>query len=68
MTMVTLAEARLFQGDPAGAETVLRRAVEILKVKLPANYPAVTTAEVRHPRRAGGLMSWAASKAVGPWV
>ena len=20
------------------------------------------------PRRAGGLMSWAASKAVGPWV
>jgi hypothetical protein len=23
---------------------------------------------VRHPRRAGGLMIWAASKAVGPWV
>ena len=47
MTMVTLAEARLFQGDATSAETVLRRAVEILKGKLPANYPAVTTAEVR---------------------
>ena len=25
-------------------------------------------AEVRHPREAGGLMSWAASKAVGPQI
>jgi Flp pilus assembly protein TadD len=31
----------------ASAEAVVRRAVEILKAKLPAKYPAVTTAEVR---------------------
>jgi len=46
-TMMTLAEARLLQGDPAGAETILRPALDILKNKLPARYPPVMTAEIR---------------------
>jgi tetratricopeptide (TPR) repeat protein len=46
-TMITLAGARAFQGDAASAEPLLRGALMILKTKLPAGYPAVTTAEVR---------------------
>jgi serine/threonine-protein kinase len=47
LAMITLAESRVFQGDPAGAEPILRGAVYILKSKLPDNYPPVITAEVR---------------------
>jgi len=47
LTMVTLAEARVFQGNPGGAEPILRGAIEILKSKLPSRYPPVTTAEIR---------------------
>ena len=47
LTMITLAETRVFQGDPASAEPVLRNALEILKQKLPEDYPAVTTAKIR---------------------
>jgi serine/threonine-protein kinase len=46
-TMITLAEAKLFQGDAAAAQPILRQAVEILKMKLPENYPPVTAAEIR---------------------
>src|SRR5262249_39346482 len=38
LTMMTLAEARLLQGDPASAEAILRRALDILKNKLPPRY------------------------------
>jgi tetratricopeptide (TPR) repeat protein len=47
LALITLGEARVFQGDPAGAEPVLRSAVYILKGKLPGNYPPVIAAEVR---------------------
>jgi serine/threonine-protein kinase len=47
VTMMTLAEARLLQGDPASAETILRRALDILKNKLPPRYPTVVKAEIR---------------------
>jgi len=47
LALITLGEARVFQGDPAGAEPILRSAVEILKAKLPINYPPVIAAEVR---------------------
>jgi serine/threonine-protein kinase len=47
LTMITLAEARLFQGDPSGAESILRHALEIFKEKLPPRYPPVTAAEIR---------------------
>jgi serine/threonine-protein kinase len=47
MIMITLAEARLFQHDPAAAEAVLRQALDILKKKLPNQYPPVMLAEVR---------------------
>jgi len=47
LAMITLAESRVFQGDPAGAEPVLLGAIYILKGKLPGNYPPVITAEVR---------------------
>ena len=46
-TMTTVAQARLFQGDPAGAEPILRQALDILKKKLPLRYPPVMTAEIR---------------------
>ena len=46
-TMITLAEARLFQGDGASAEPLLRAALTIFQTKLPPGYPAVTSAEVR---------------------
>ena len=46
-TIITLVEARVFQGDAAGAEPLLREALMILKTKLPPGYPPVTTAEVR---------------------
>jgi tetratricopeptide (TPR) repeat protein len=46
-TLITLAEARVFQGDAASAEPLLRGALTILKTKLPPGYPPVTTAEVR---------------------
>src|SRR5262249_539408 len=46
-TMMTLAEARVFRGDPESAEPVLREAQEIFKRKLPPNYPPVITAEIR---------------------
>jgi serine/threonine-protein kinase len=45
--MITLGEARVFQGDPAGAEPSLRQALQTLKTKLPPRYPPVATAEVR---------------------
>jgi tetratricopeptide (TPR) repeat protein len=47
LTMMAIAEARLFQGDSAGAEPILRQALEILKGKLPPQYPSVTAAEIR---------------------
>jgi serine/threonine-protein kinase len=47
LALITLAESRVFQGDPASAEPILRSAVYILKGKLPGNYPPVITAEVR---------------------
>jgi serine/threonine-protein kinase len=47
ITMTTLAEARLFEGDPAGAEPILRQALNILKNKLPSRYPPVMSAEIR---------------------
>jgi serine/threonine-protein kinase len=47
MTMVTLAEARLFEGNPLEAETILRRSVAMLRSKLPGNYPPVAMTEVR---------------------
>jgi serine/threonine-protein kinase len=47
LTMITLAEARLFQGNAAAAEAILRQALEILRMKLPENYPPVTAAEIR---------------------
>jgi tetratricopeptide (TPR) repeat protein len=47
LTMMAIAEARLFQGDSAGAEPILRQALEILKGKLPPQYPPVTAAEIR---------------------
>jgi serine/threonine-protein kinase len=47
LTMTTLAEARLLQGDAAAAEPILRQAVEIFRMKLPENYPPVTAAEIR---------------------
>ncbi|MBV9301453.1 MAG: serine/threonine protein kinase [Acidobacteriaceae bacterium] len=46
-TMIALAEARVFQGDAASAEPMLRKALTIFKTKLPPGYPPVTTAEVR---------------------
>jgi tetratricopeptide (TPR) repeat protein len=36
LTMITFAEARRFQHDPASAEPILRQALDILKNKLPA--------------------------------
>jgi tetratricopeptide (TPR) repeat protein len=47
LTMTTIAEARLFQGDPASAEPILRLALEILTAKLPPQFPSVMTAEIR---------------------
>jgi serine/threonine-protein kinase len=47
LAMITLAESRVFQGDAAAAEPILRGAVYILKGKLPGNYPPVIAAEVR---------------------
>jgi tetratricopeptide (TPR) repeat protein len=47
LTMITLGQARIFQGDAAKAEPLLRGALMILKTKLPPGYPSVTTAEVR---------------------
>jgi len=47
LTMITLAEAQAFQGDPGRAEPVLRQALEILKTKLPPRYPPVAKAEIR---------------------
>jgi tetratricopeptide (TPR) repeat protein len=47
LTMTTLAEARLFQGDAASAEPILRQALGILKAKLPENYPPVTAVKIR---------------------
>jgi serine/threonine-protein kinase len=47
LTMTTLAEARLFQGDAAAAEPILRQALEVVKMKLPEKYPPVTAAEIR---------------------
>ncbi|MBV9265764.1 MAG: tetratricopeptide repeat protein [Acidobacteriaceae bacterium] len=46
-TIITLAEARVFQGDAASAEPLLRAALMILKTKLPPGYPPITSAEVR---------------------
>jgi tetratricopeptide (TPR) repeat protein len=46
-TMVTLAEARVFQGDAASTEPLLREALKIFKTKLPPGFPPVITAEVR---------------------
>jgi serine/threonine-protein kinase len=46
-TMITLAEARVFQGDPASAEPILRSALEILKAKFPPRSPPVTAAQMR---------------------
>jgi tetratricopeptide (TPR) repeat protein len=47
ITMMTLAEARLLEGDAAGAEPILRQAFDILREKLPSGYPPVMTAEIR---------------------
>jgi serine/threonine-protein kinase len=47
ITMIALAEARFFQGDPASAEPILRHAFDILKKKLPLRYPPVMTSEIR---------------------
>jgi tetratricopeptide (TPR) repeat protein/predicted Ser/Thr protein kinase len=47
ITMITLAEARLFQGDAASAEPILRQAFDIVKKKLPLRYPPVMMAEIR---------------------
>jgi tetratricopeptide (TPR) repeat protein len=47
LALITLGEARVFERDPAGAEPILRSAVEILKAKLPSNYPPVIASEVR---------------------
>jgi serine/threonine-protein kinase len=47
LTMTTLAEAKLFQGDAADAEPILREALGILKTKLPEQYPPVISAEIR---------------------
>jgi tetratricopeptide (TPR) repeat protein len=46
-TMTTLAEARVFRGDPAGAEPLLRSALDILQAKLPRRYPPITAAQIR---------------------
>jgi hypothetical protein len=45
--MVTLAEARVFQGDPTSAEPMLRKADEVLKKRLPPQYPPVTATQIR---------------------
>jgi tetratricopeptide (TPR) repeat protein len=47
LTMTAVAETILFQGDPASAEPILRHALEILRTKLPLQYPPVMTAEIR---------------------
>jgi serine/threonine-protein kinase len=47
LTMTTLAEARLFQGDPAGAEPILREALAALKQRLPLEYPSVAAVGIR---------------------
>jgi serine/threonine-protein kinase len=47
LTMTMLAEARLFQGDPAGAEPILRQALAALKQRLPPEYPSVAAAGIR---------------------
>jgi serine/threonine-protein kinase len=47
LTMIALAEARRFRGDPAGSEPILRQALDILRKKLPSQYPPVVTAEIR---------------------
>jgi tetratricopeptide (TPR) repeat protein len=46
-TMTTVAEARVFRGDAASAEPLLRSALEILKTKLPPRYPPITAAQIR---------------------
>jgi tetratricopeptide (TPR) repeat protein len=46
-TMIALAEARVFQHDPHGAEPLLRRALGIFEEKLPPHYPPIMTAQIR---------------------
>jgi serine/threonine-protein kinase len=46
-TMIALAETRVFQHDPQGAEPLLRRALEIFEKKLPPQYPPIMTAQIR---------------------
>jgi serine/threonine-protein kinase len=46
-TRIVLAQTLIFRHDPASAETLLRRTLEVLKARLPANYPPVTIAEIR---------------------
>lgn len=52
--------------DGAEDYLTLRRGLGF-KLKRPARFLR-SFVESDTPRRAGGLMSWAASKAVGPWV
>jgi hypothetical protein len=56
-------------GDGSSAIDLLRaNGGKIDVILLDMTIPGASSHEVRHPRGAGGLMSWAASKAVGPWV
>jgi tetratricopeptide (TPR) repeat protein len=45
--LINLGEARSFQGDAAGAEPLLRQALQIRKKTLPSGHPNVIAAQVR---------------------
>jgi hypothetical protein len=46
-SLIQVAQARLYQGDPRTAETLLRQALEIRRKRLWAGHPDIATTEVR---------------------
>jgi hypothetical protein len=46
-SLIEVAEDRAYQGDPRGAEPLLREALDIRRKKLWPGHPAIVTAEVR---------------------
>jgi tetratricopeptide (TPR) repeat protein len=46
-SLIEVAEDRVFQNDPAGAEPLFRRALKVRRQRLPSGHPAIIMAEIR---------------------